>query len=172
VERSSFVAVKREADRAIPPVGLTMIIVGLLTGALAFFGVMWAWVSDIPDWTYDAVASLTTPLVVLTLVLVYLAGRRRIRRRVLRGYEGDSGYAILADALQRGALMRYNIVMTLLAVLLFLVCQFALSYLNSRLDAEEEEWDEDAQHSAREAALPSGAIGFSPPARSSAPAPA
>jgi hypothetical protein len=171
LERSSFIAVKREADRAIAPVGLAMLGVGVLVAALAFIGVVWAWASSLPDWAYDGITLLVTPLVALTLVLVYLAGRRRIRRRVVRTYEGDSGYGILAEAMQRGALLRYNVVMALLAIALFVASQFALAYLSNRLSVDEDDdWNEDAQPSATEAALTLAAT--SPPVRSSARAPA
>jgi hypothetical protein len=154
VERSSFVAVKREADRAIAPVGLAMVLIAPVTAALAFLAVFWAWGSEMPDWAYDAVAVLANPIVALALALVYLAGRDRIRRKVVQGYEGDSGYGVLAEAVQRGALMRYNIATALLAIALFVVCEFGLSYLNSRLNVDEDDWDEEPQPSATEALAP------------------
>jgi hypothetical protein len=159
VERSSFVAVKREADRAIAPMCLAMVVAAPLTAGATFLAVLWAWASEIPDWAYEGVALLANPLVALALALVYLAGRMRIRRRVVRSYENDSGYGVLAEATQRGALLRYNVVMALLAICLFVGCEFALAYLGSRLYADEEGWDEEAQPSATQArALPA----FSP----------
>jgi hypothetical protein len=172
LERSSFIAVKREADRAIAPVGIAMLVIGAIVAALAFVGVVWVWASTLPDWAYDGIALLVSPLVALTLVLVYLGGRRRIRRRVVRSYEGDSGYGVLAEAVQRGALLRYNVAMAVLAIALFVASQFALAYLSSRLNADEgdDDWNEDAQPSATEALLTPAVP--SPPARSSARAPA
>jgi hypothetical protein len=162
--------VKREADRAIAPVSLAMLLIAPVTAALAFLGVFWAWGSQMPDWAYDALALLVNPAVAFALVLVYLAGRQRIRHRVVRSYEGDSGYGVLADAVQRGALLRYNIATAVLAIALFVACEFALSYLNSRLNVDEE-WDEEPQPSATEAradALPYRGFSSSAVQRSSA----
>jgi hypothetical protein len=172
VEDTTLLSVKREADRAIAPVGIVMLAVAALTVAITFLGVVWAWSSTIPDWAYDTIAWLATPLIGLALALVYLAGRLRIRRRVVRSHERDTGYGVLAEAIQRGALLRYNVAMGVLAVVLFVASQFAQGYLNSLLEVEEDEWEEDARPSQTEARWHPPFTMSCPPARSSAPAPA
>lgn len=166
MEPSDFAVVKREADRAIAPVGVVMVAAAALTATAGFLAVLWAWASDIPDWSYDAVSLLPDPLVALALLFVYLWGRERIKRRVISAYGSDNGYDALAKAARRGALRRYNVTSCVLAVALFVACEFYLSYLNTKLYLDEDDWQEEAGPATTEALRPYL------PARSSAPAPA
>ena len=151
MERSAFDAARREANRAIVPVAVAMIVIAALALYAACAGILWVWDSTLPDWAYAAVVQLAPSAIALMLVLAYLGGRTRVRRRILRNHEGESGYAILTEAVQRGALTRFNLALAVLAIVLFVACQLTLSYLTAGLDEGDDEPDDDPQHSATEA---------------------
>ena len=150
MERSAFDAARREANRAIVPVAVAMIVIAALALYAACAGILWVWDSTLPDWAYAAIVQLAPSAIALVLVLVYLGGRARVSRRIVRSHGGESGYAILAEAVQRGALQRFNLALTALAIVLFVACQLTLSYLTAGLDEGDDELD-DPQHSATEA---------------------
>lgn len=155
MDPSDLVLVKRAADRAIVPVGLAMIAAATATATLAFLAVFWAWSSALPDWAFDAVSLLPDPLVAVVLLLAYLWGRKRIQRRVVAARAGDAGHDLVGQAERRGAMRRFNVATALLAVALFIACEFYLSYLGSRLYFEEDDDWEDAAPATTQSREPS-----------------
>ena len=152
MEASSFAVVKREADRTIVPAAIIMLVAVPAVATVAFIGMFRLWSSEAPDWAYDAVSTLTNPLIALVMLAIYAWGRARVKRRVLPNFGGDSGHEVLAQAARRGALRRYNAVMIVLALALYVACQFYVSYLSSKLDVGEgDDWDDQAQPSTTEA---------------------
>jgi len=139
VEPSSFAVVKREADRAILPTVVVMAVTAAATATLTFLGVLWAWASSMPDWTFNAIALFPEPLVVVCIGLAYLWGRTRIKRRVANSFGGDTGIDVMAAAAGRGALRRYNVTVSILALLLLAASSFYLAYLSSRFEVGEED---------------------------------
>jgi len=141
VEPSSYATVKREADRAILPTGVIMALTAIVTATLLFLGVLWAWASEMPDWTFNSVALFPEPLVAVFIVLVYLWGRERIKRRVVANFNDDTGIDALAAADRRGALRRYNFSMAVLGLLLLAASSFYLAYLSSQFEVGDEDQD-------------------------------
>ena len=141
VEPSSFAVVKREADRAIFPTGVVMALTAVVTATLLFLGVLWAWASDMPDWTFNSIALLPEPLVAVFIVLVYFWGKERVKRRVVANFNDDTGIDVLAAAGHRGALRRYNISMAVLGLLLLTASSFYLAYLSSQFEVGDEDQD-------------------------------
>jgi hypothetical protein len=141
VEPSSYATVKREADRTILPTGVIMALTAVVTATLLFLGVLWAWASEMPDWTFNSVALFPEPLVAVFIVLVYLWGRERIKRRVVANFNDDTGVDVLAAAGHRGAFRRYNASMAFLGLLLLAASSFYLAYLSSQFEVGDEDYE-------------------------------
>ena len=141
VEPSSFAVVKREADRAIFPTGVVMALTAVVTATLLFLGVLWAWASDMPDWTFNSIALFPEPLVAVFIVLVYFWGKERVKRRVVANFNDDTGIEVLVAAGHRGALRRYNVSMAMLGLLLLAASSFYLAYLSSQFEVGDEDQD-------------------------------
>jgi hypothetical protein len=141
VEPSSYATVKREADRAILPTGVVMALTALVTATLLFLGVLWAWASEMPDWTFNSISMLPEPLVAVFIVLVFLWGRERVKRRVVANFNDDTGVDVLAAAGRRGALRRYHVSMAVLGLLLLAASSFYLAYLSSQFQVGDEDQD-------------------------------
>jgi hypothetical protein len=130
LDPSSYARVKQEADRAIPPVALIMLISAALGATLAFLCVLWAWNSDIPDWAFDAISLLPDPVLALAIAAAYLWGRERLKRRVVAAFSGDPGYEVFDQAARRGALKRFQIALLVFAIVLFVLGELYLSWIS------------------------------------------
>jgi hypothetical protein len=94
-----------------------------------------------PDWAFNSISMLPEPLVAVFIVMVYLWGRERVKRRVVANFNDDTGVDVLAAAGQRGALGRYNISMAVLGLFLLAASSFYLGYLSSKFEVGDEDQD-------------------------------